>query len=216
MTYCTLQQARDAGAVGTDLEVAAAIAEAERMVDAFTGAIWEQRDLTVVSRVDADGTIFLPYVVQSVTSVTLIGRDTALPEASYLVLSSTVLGQIDAVVLGAGAGWADPLIVGAEPWVGGYANLWGGAPTGQATVVGTFGPTDTPRAIRDATAALAAWATSSGQIVTAPTRPAVNDEGDTISVTIDTDQVAVRASTTGVEQVDTILTPLVRHPIRVG
>lgn len=217
MTYCTIDQARDAGAVGDDTEVASAVAEAGRRIDAYTGGIWSQRTLALVARVEADGTVMLPFVVQSVTAVTPVGMGspTPLPSSSYLVLSSTTLGQVDALVLG-GQYAADPLIVGAEPWRGGFANLLRSTLTGQVTVAGVFGPAVTPSTIVDACAALAAYITTGGSVVRSPTSLNATDEGDAVAVTLNVEQATTRASTTGLPSVDAVLGPLVRTPIRVG
>lgn len=215
MAYCTLEQARAAGAVGTDEQVAAAIADAGRLIDAYTGTVWEPRQLELVARVESDGAVFLPYVVQSVTAVTPVGGQDPLPDGGYLVLSSRTPGQVDAIVFG-GRGWANALVLGAEPWAGGYANLLRGSVTGQVTVAGTFGPEVTPPEVVDAARALAAWRTTSGSLVTAPGPVQTNDEGDSVAITLTVEQATTRSHTTGLGAVDAVLAPLIRQPIRIG
>jgi hypothetical protein len=47
MSYCSLDQARSAGASGTDTEVQAAIDAARIVIDAYTREIWEPTSLTL-------------------------------------------------------------------------------------------------------------------------------------------------------------------------
>lgn len=207
MSYCTIAQARAAGATGTDEEVTAAIATARRLIDRYTGSVWEPTEATVVARVAADGTALLPWPVRTITSVTPVGSPTAIAAAGYTVLSSLVPGQVDAVVLGS-LSVADPLVVGAEPWRGGWANLLGSTMrTGQVTVAGMFGPDSVPPEVQDAAAQLAAWRRSGGTF-TARTEPDTDDEGNAVSITVDTTRPVPLSRTTGVGEVDALLDTL--------
>lgn len=47
MSYCTIDQAKSAGAVGTDTEIQAAIANAQTVIDLYTRSIWEPTDTTI-------------------------------------------------------------------------------------------------------------------------------------------------------------------------
>lgn len=211
--YASIERARAAGAVGTDAQVTAALSTARALIDAFTGQWWEPTAATVVARVGHDGLALLPFVVQSVDSVTSSGG-MLYPTTGYRVRSSTVVGDFDAVQLGA-TSWADPLVVGAEPWNGGWANLLGRAQDDTVRVVGTFGHTTVPAVVEDAAAALAAWRTTGGTMLPA-SGPATDDEGNAVSITVDASTPPARSRTTGVESVDAALQPLVRQLVRFG
>jgi hypothetical protein len=47
MSYCTIDQAKAAGASGTDTEIQAAISSAQLVIDLYTREIWEPTDTTV-------------------------------------------------------------------------------------------------------------------------------------------------------------------------
>lgn len=216
--YCTRQQAREAGASGSDAQVDAAIAAAEVRVDRYSGQRWAPTDMTVVARVGAKGVALLPRQIDANAPVAVryVGTTADLPVSGYQVTSSRQIGGIDAVYLGAGGG--SILIAGAEPYNGGWGNLL--PRTGQVMVTGTFGTAATPYEVALATALLAASITGAGPTDTVP-GPAVNDEGETLAI----EPAEVRASgavsdgpirTTGLESADALLQPLTRHPVRLS
>jgi hypothetical protein len=47
MAYCTIDQAKTAGASGTDTEIQAAIASAQTVIDSYTRSIWEPTDTAI-------------------------------------------------------------------------------------------------------------------------------------------------------------------------
>jgi len=206
--YCTVELARERGAKGDDAAVEAAIVAAGDLIDRYTGRVWAPVDAVVIARVSPDGTAFLPWQVDAVTEVRSLGSPTPLSLSAFAVTSSKVYGGVDAVHLG-GGGWADPLIAGAEPWSGGWANLLRGVERVQVT--GTFGPDETPLVVRDAAAALAVWLTDGGSLVPpSPSTPGGNpvdtdDEGNVLSITVDATQGVTRAPTTGLGAVDAAL-----------
>lgn len=136
--YCTVEQAEDAGATGTEAEIDAAIVAAMERVDAYTGQWFNTRTAqTVVATLGGDGLLHMPRRLQSVTSVTPIDG-TAIASSSYRVRLSSSLGDVDAIEL-----------------------TWGWLSAGtRVTVVGTFGYSATPSAVRRATALLAAYLTT--------------------------------------------------------
>lgn len=206
--YCTVELARERGAKGDDAAIEAAILAAGDLIDRYTGRVWAPVDAVVIARPAPDGTAFLPWQVDAVTEVRVLGAPTALALTAFSVTSSKVYGGVDAVHLGGGA-WADPLIAGAEPWAGGWANLLRGVERVQVT--GTFGPDETPAVIRDAAAALAVWLTTGGSLVPpSPSTPGGNpvdtdDEGNVLSITVDATQGVPRTPTTGLDAVDAAL-----------
>lgn len=214
--YCTIEQARQAGAVGSDPAVAEAIVDARELIDRFTGDVFEPTTIAVTARVAPDGTAHLPLTVRTVSSVRAVGAGVDLPGTGYLVLSSMIRGQIDAVILG-GASQSDILVLGAEPWAGGYSNLLGHAPA-QIVVTGLFGRDAPPVAVRDCAAVLAAARTLGKLSVVNAGRgtgvPDTDDEGNAVSITVSTDTPL--ASSTGLPEVDTALGPFVRQTIEVS
>lgn len=214
--YCTIEQARAAGATGSDEFVASCIVDARELIDQYTGDMFEPTVATIVARVAPDGTAQLPVQVRSVSAVRVVGATVALPESGYLVLSSSVRGQIDAVVLG-GGGRSDILVVGAEPWNGGYSGLVDGR-TGQVAVTGLYGHETPPVRVRDCAAVLAASRSTGATSMSVP-GPAVgvpdtDDEGNAVSITVDAE--APRARTTGNAAVDVALGPFVRGVLTVS
>lgn len=234
--YCTIAQARAAGATGSDADVTAAIEAAAARVDLHTREWWETRTATVAAAVLQDGLTLLPRRVQTVTSVVaLLDRtpDTPIPATAYRVTSSRVLGNVDAVHIGCGAsgGW-DDLVAGAESWNGGWAGLLGRWAAERVEVTGTWGWEVTPSAVAQATALVAAWTqqqAASGQ--TDSTAPAgsggldVDDEGNNVRITpatpgVDEEQGddgrGLRPST-GLPAADALLRPYLRSgPLVVG
>lgn len=152
MAYCTLAEARAAGAVGTDAQVQEAIANAAVRVEAFTGDFFEPRVLTVVARVGGDGRAFMPHRVTSATAVTEVkDADTAtvLGTQAWRTYSSVMTGEVDAVGVGPAHRGYNILVNGMEPW--NRYNL-----PQRIQVTGTFGWATPPTAIHIATAMLAA------------------------------------------------------------
>lgn len=216
MTYATLAAARTAGAVGTDAEVTAALAVADALVLRYTGGVFAPTPMVVVARV-TDGVVHLRVRVQTVTSVTPVGSALPMPASAYRVLSSETPGQIDAILLG-GWGTYDVTVLGAEPWNGGFRNLYAGFE--QVQVAGVFGWATTPPEVVDAAAALAAWRTQGGSLLPAATGdatpPAADDEGNALSITLDTTQPVLTARTTGLAAADALLAGYVTTALRVN
>lgn len=211
--YCTIDEARAAGATGTDAEVSAAIVAAGRAIDRYTGDVFAPTVMTVVAYPAADGSALLPFVVRSVSAVRAVGATTDLPVGSYAVLSSSTYGQYDAVVLGAGELY-NALILGAEPWRGGYRGLVSNVR--QVAVTGEFGPDETPAEVRECTALFAAHLTT----LTQPqpgmpgAGPTTDDEGNVVVITVDAH--VRRAPTTGHELVDALLAGYVRQRLDIA
>lgn len=216
--YVSLQEARAAGATGSDAQVAAAIAAAEVRVDRFTGQRWQPTAMTVAGRITGKGVVLLPRQIDATAPVAVRyqGSTADLPTSGYQVTSSRMVGGIDALYLGAGGG--SILIAGAEPYNGGWANLL--PRTGTVLVTGTFGTATTPYEVKRATGLLAASLTGTGPTDTVD-GPTVNDEGETLAI----EPAEVRASgavaagpirTTGLESADALLLPLVRRRVRLS
>lgn len=209
---CTVQQARDAGTTGTDSEVTAWIGAATGRITAYTQQLFEPTTVAVVADVAPGGLVLLPRRVRTVTSVTPVSTSSvdapSLPSTAYRVTSSAVLGAVDAVQIAYG-GWND-LIVGAESYSGGWANLIGAVE--QVTVVGSFGFDAVPFEVAEACALLAAD-------VQAKARPSdadaaagddgldADDEGNNVRITTDdASETAVSpSSSTGSTAVDALL-----------
>lgn len=217
--YTTPEQALAAG-VGSDLGSAtSAVRVARALIDTYTGQTFAPTPLTVVARVGADGTALLHRRVQTVSTVRIVGSSFPLAAGAFRVLSSETPGQVDAVIVGALAAGYDVTILGAEPWNGGYAGLFGGMyATGQVEVTGVFGWVDTPPAVTDASMALARWVADGGSTVTGDPAalPDTDDEGNAVSITVDATQPATRARTTGLVHVDAMLAPYIGSPVRVS
>lgn len=221
--YCTLAQARGAGATGDDAAVTAAILSASDEIDRFTRDVFAPVQMTLVAQVTADGTALLPRRVRQVQRVTAVGSATVLPSSGYLVLSSATPGQVDALVFG-GLGLSDPLIAGAEPWNGGYRNLVSGAlgATGQVQVSGSFGWDAPPAKVVSAAAQLAAAFTSSGAVDLQTDSPEsvpldVDEDGNVVTITAGAVTTEVRPGrTTGYDAVDAMLLPYCRDLVRLA
>jgi hypothetical protein len=209
--YCSIAQARAAGATGTDQQVADAIVAARKRIDRYCSDTFAPTRMEVVTNVRADGTALLHRRVRSVETVTPVGRDTPVTEGAYLVTSSRTPGQVDAVLFGAGGERGDALIVGAEPWNGGWANLIGSLATGQIEVVGSFGWDETPAEVITASASLAALITGGG----AGVGPDVDDDGNVVRVTAAPIEEA-RGQTTGNAAVDAQLQHLRDDRVRLS
>lgn len=217
--YVTPEQALAAG-VGSDLDSAtSAVRVARLLIDTYTGQTFAPTPMTVVARVGADGTALLRRRVQTVSAVRIVGQPYPLAVGAWRVLSSETPGQVDAVIVGALAHGYDVTVLGAEPWNGGYAGLFGGMyATGQVEVTGVFGWVDTPAQVVDATMALARWVADGGSTVTGDPAalPDTDDEGNAVSITVDATQPPTRSRTTGLVHVDAILAPFLTGAIRVS
>lgn len=206
--YCTLAQARAAGATGTDQEVTDAILAARRRIDRHTGDTFAPTLMELVGRVSPDGTVLLPRIVRSIDRVTPVGRTDPLATTAWRALSSRTPGQVDAVLIG-GVGVGDPLIAGAEPWMGGWANLLGGLATGQVEVVGSFGWDEPPVEVAAAAAILAASIRAGSLPLTTRTGPDTDDEGNVVKVTVGaTSAPTTGMRTTGNAEADALLAGL--------
>lgn len=212
--YCSIEQARDAGATGTDAEVLEAIAAGRRRIDRFTGDTFAPTRMVVVGVARNDGTVLMPRVVRSVEYVRPVGGGKLAP-GSWRALSSLTPGQVDAVILG-GPGYADPLIVGAEPWRGGWRGFVGNLLTGQLEVGGIFGWDEPPPEVVTANAYLAAQVTSGSLPGGGTLGPDTDDEGNVVKVTVSTGAPTPQQRTTGSADADGQLAGLVRRYVRFG
>lgn len=210
--YCSIAQARAAGATGTDQQVADAIVAARTRIDRYCSDTFAPTRMEVVTNVRADGTALLHRRVRSVESVTAVGASSSVASGAYLVTSSRTPGQVDAVLFGAGGERGDALIAGAEPWNGGWANLIGSLATGQIEVVGSFGWDEPPIEVVTASAALTAQITGGG----AGVGPDVDDDGNVVRVTAAAVEDETRGQTTGVPSVDAQLSHLRSQRVRLS
>jgi hypothetical protein len=171
--------------------------------------------MTVVAPARYDGTVLLPRVVQAVESVRPVGGS-PIASTAYRALSSRLPGQVDAVVLG-GAGYADPLVVGAEPWSGGWAGFVGNLATGQLEVTGVFGWDEPPPEVVTANAALAASIRAGDLPAAGQVGPDTDDEGNVVKVTVGGSTVTTPMQrTTGNADADAQLAGFVRRYVRFG
>lgn len=130
--YCTIAEARAAGATGSDEDVLTAIAIAMERVDDYTGEWFSTHTAaSVLATTGPTGLILSPKRLQTVTSVTPLGGS-AYDSTNYTVRTSATVGDIDAV------------------------EMSGYTPGQRVTVVGNFGWATTPKSVRRATALLAA------------------------------------------------------------
>jgi hypothetical protein len=225
--YCTLAEARAAGAVGDDTAVDKAVREAMARVDRFTGDRFSPRVMTVVARVGGDGRAMLPYRLTSRGSVTEV-RDTlsdaVLAGSTWRAYSSSVDGEADAIGLGRRHVGSNILILGLEPWAAGDPN-WD-----KVEVTATFGWANTPASVEWATAKIAAAVSrqfvdpdpDDNPATPAPTTQAIADpEGNVLPVVppftsedgTDVEPDVAQARTTGVRQADALLIPYRRNTI---
>jgi hypothetical protein len=154
--YCSIDQARSAGALGTDDEVLAAIVQASLRVERFTSDLFAPQLRTLRRKVDDDGIVRVRKRVSSISSVTFEGASTPLAVESYSVRSSSDDGFPDQIVLGGLQAWSDVTVNGAEPWNGGWVGLaqrFGASRDPYVTVVGEFGWSSPPLDVQQVTAA---------------------------------------------------------------
>lgn len=215
--YCTVAQARAAGAEGSNAEVQAAIASAELRVNRKTRTAWGRRQRTVVATIDADGRALLPSPIDTAQAITVraVGATSDLAATAYQVTSSDTVGQLDAIYLGWGG--SDPLVLGAEPWNGGWAGLLTGIR--QLQVSGVMGVV-TPPEVAQATALIAASitaGTSPGSTTGVSGELDADDEGNAVTISpAGADPDAVRARSTGVPLADELLEPLVSQRVLIS
>jgi hypothetical protein len=227
-SYCSLDEARSAGATGNDAEVTAAIEEASERVERYTGDVFEPTPMTLQVDVDGEGIAWLRRRIRLITSVTWLGAPEPVATSAYRVDSSVVVGGRDTIAMYGDLSWADVTVLGAEPWNGGWANL---ARRQTIVVVGVFGWDAPPAGVRRATAMIAAKlrdddvltdsASSGGTTADAegnvlPVVPPFMS-GDTTQAAVEqaVEQLGrVRSRTTGVVAADVELASYVREPVR--
>lgn len=228
--YCTLDDARSAGATGDDAEITAAIIEASERVERYTGEFFEPVTLTIELPVNREGIAYVGKRVRSITSVTWLGAPEPVTASAYRVSSSSVRGARDAIAMYGDLSWADVTVLGAEPWNGGWANL-SRSREPRITVVGSFGWEQPPLQVVRATAMIAAKLRDDDRLTNSGSSDGTtaDAEGNVLPVvppfaSDDTTQHAVeeaqqqlglvRSRTTGVIRADVELAQLVREPVR--
>lgn len=213
MAYCSVDQARAAGATGTDAEVAAWISAATERITSYTQQLFEPTVMVVVADVAPDGLVLLPRRVRTITAVTPVVADddaVSLPASAWRVTSADVLGAVDAVHLRWG-GYND-LIAGAESYNGGYRGLFERWGMEQARIEGEFGYATVPALVAQACAILAADIQSQAQPSDADSAQTpgldVDDEGNNVRIENDTDdgdEPLPPSASTGNTQADALL-----------
>ncbi|MGP3752202.1 hypothetical protein [Streptomyces sp. IBSNAI001] len=208
-----MDQARTAGATGSDAEVAAWISAATERITSYTQQVFEPTVMVVIADVAPNGLVLLPRRVRTITAVTPvldIGDGTSLPASAYRVTSSETLGGVDAVHLRWGG--YDNLIVGAESYNGGWRGLFDRWGAEQAKVTGEFGYAAVPALVAQACALLAAHIQAAAAPSDADTTAApgldVDDEGNNVRIENDADDAATPlppSASTGSTQVDALL-----------
>lgn len=151
--YCTVPEARAAGAVGTDAQIVESIRIATHRIEKFTGDYFTPRVLTVVARVGGDGRAMLPHRLTSAASVTEVMDDhsqTVLATATWRASSSVIPGAVDSVNIGRDWVGTNILVVGLEPWAVPRTSVE------RVRVTGTFGYSAIPPIVVWACARLAA------------------------------------------------------------
>lgn len=213
--YATLEQARAAGATGTDAAVTAAILKAEERVDRYTGDHFEPVTEAQTLRVKGD---YAPARrrLQSIVSITapVPGQPArTIPATAYLLEPHGVRFR---------AWGSDILIAGAEPWNGGWANLTGPLDGAYVTVTGVWGWDVVPDPVADATALLAAREAPGTWV------PVADAEGDPVGVppaeapdykTPPPERVVPAGRlerTTGDAEADRLLAPFIASVVRFG
>ena len=231
MSYCSIDEAKSAGARGSNDEITQAIADAQERIDRYTGDVFEIVPLTIEADVDREGYAYLHRRIVTIDSVSWVGVPSVIDPSGYRVSSSTAVGGRDRIELAGALGWADITVLGAEPWNGGWLGFattrnW---QLPRVSVVGTFGWAAVPGQIRDACAQLAAYLRGLDADAEDPTI-LVDVEGNTMPV-VPTARVSgetryaaqveaqsvrtVRDRTTGYVAVDELLASYVREPVRI-
>jgi hypothetical protein len=230
MSYCSIDEAKSAGARGSNDEITQAIADAQERIDRYTGDVFEIVPLTIEADVDREGYAYLHRRIVTIDSVTWLGAPTPIDAYAYRISSSaTAVGGRDRIELASALGWSDVTVLGAEPWNGGWAGFASRYGSPRVSVVGTFGWATVPGQIRDACAQLAAYLRGLDADAEDPTI-LVDVEGNTMPV-VPTARVSgetryaaqveaqsvrtVRDRTTGYVAVDELLASYVREPVRI-
>lgn len=200
MAYCTLADARAAGAdPADDATVEAAIVAAQSIVDRYAGDVFEPRTLTVMARVGGAGICPLPHTVITVATVEPVqqpGVSYAVAAGTWALHSSLTTGDYDGL-----------------QFARGYAGL-------AVKVTGSFGYPAVPSAVRRAAALIAASI--------APAQTTTDAEGSPIgrpdvgSAAEESPLVAAArlketgVRSTGVPEADQLLAPYVRRRVKVA
>lgn len=212
MAYCSVEQARTAGATGTDAEVAAWISAATERITAYTQQVFEPTVMVVVADVAPDGLVLLPRRVRSVDYVQPVLSESDgsyIPLSAWRLTSADVLGQVDALYLAWGG--YDDLVTGAESYNGGWLGLWRQWGAEQVKVTGTFGYAEVPPLVAQACALLAAHVQAQAAPSDADSTQApglnVDDEGNNVRIenTDDDTEPLPPSASTGNTQVDALL-----------
>jgi hypothetical protein len=226
MSYCTIEQAKSAGARGSDAEITQAIADAKERIDRYTSDVFEVTPLTIEADVDREGYAYLHRRIVTIDSVSWVAAGSVIDPTGYRVSSSTAVGGRDRIELAGALGWADITVLGAEPWNGGWAGL--ASRNGQlprVVVVGTFGWATVPGQVRDACAQLTAFLRGIDADAEDPTI-LTDAEGNTMPVVesgrrppegtaAERESNTVRDRTTGSLVADELLASYVREPVRI-
>lgn len=209
--YCTLGEARAAGAVGADAAVQSAVDAASDLVDRYTGDVFSPRTLTVNASVDAEGGVTLGLRVRSITSITTDDNVTAIP--GWTFSASSQRGAVDRVQLPS-VGWSNVLINGYEPYNPDRLNRT----YGRVLVTGSFGWDTVPTAVELATAHLAALLAR--PLIGEASAQVSDPEGNVIPAWPSQDSTdAVEPSllrTTGSRKADLLLQPFKRVRLRAA
>lgn len=217
--YVSLEEARSAGASGSDAEVLAAIEAASARVERYTRDVFEPTLLTQTLDVLPDGVVRSVKRIIAVDSVALYGVASPLDPTGWRLESDGTI-----LVL-AFIGGGDITINGAEPYNGGWANLMTREP--RVIVTGTFGWATPPYDVKQATALIAAAIRGADVLTDSATTSgtAADAEGNVLPVVPPfnederRDELAaaarVRSRTTGVLEADALLASYVREPVRI-
>lgn len=230
MSYCTVAEAKSAGARGSQAEITAAIATAQERIDRYTSDVFEVTPLTIEATIDREGFAYLHRRVLTVSSVSWLGAASPIDPTGYRVSSSSAIGGRDRIELAGALGWSDITVLGAEPWNGGWVGYASRFGEPRVIVVGTFGWEAVPSQVRDACAQLAAHLRGTDADAEDPTI-LVDAEGNVMPV-VESAQLTggdakyaaqveaqsvrtVRDRTTGSTVVDELLASYVREPVRI-
>lgn len=210
-SYCSVEEAKSAGATGSAAELNEAIQQASERVERYTSELFQPTVLTLVRAVDREGRVLMRKHVGSITSVSWLGVASPLVTTAYRVVG-------DVIYLSGALGWADVTVLGAEPWNGGWANLATHGGEQRVEVTGTFGYASPPADVRQATALIVAAIRGADVDSEVPTTRA-DAEGNVLPVvpqqTQQVDRAPLRSRTTGVARADDLLASYVREPVRV-
>lgn len=226
--YCTIDEAKSAGATGSDAEITAAIEAASSRVERYTSEVFAPIEKTKRVVVGRSGVALVHERIVSIDSVTYVGAQTPIDASGYRVDSSSIEGAQDAIALVGALSWADATVSGAEPWNGGWAGLAKSYGDTQIDVAGTFGWTATPVDVSRATALVAAVLRGADLTPETPTPTQSDNEGNVLPVVPPFDDDAasgllqrtlaagrLRDLTTGSVEADALLASFVREPVRM-